>query len=89
MPTYDYACGACGSFEALRPIARRDEPARCPGCGAVAARSAVGAARLAVLDAGLRRLIDGQERAAGGPARASAHPLSCGCCRPRRSALRV
>ena len=26
MPTYDYACGHCGGFEALRPSGLRDEP---------------------------------------------------------------
>ncbi len=31
MPTYDFRCRACGdTFEQARPMARADEPARCP-----------------------------------------------------------
>ena len=30
MPTYDYACPACGGFEALRSLSQRDEPCNCP-----------------------------------------------------------
>ncbi len=31
MPTYDYACPACGGFEALRSLSQRDEPLPLPG----------------------------------------------------------
>jgi putative FmdB family regulatory protein len=27
MPTYDYACGRCGGFDALRRVSQRDERA--------------------------------------------------------------
>jgi putative FmdB family regulatory protein len=38
MPFYEYRCGACReTFEILRPIAERDEPAACPKCGEVSA----------------------------------------------------
>lgn len=85
MPTYDYACAGCGPFEALRPMARRDEATACPGCGqdadrlfgAVAAQ--VGAAGTG---AARHRLITRQERAlADGAYRRMRHPMSCGCCR--------
>ncbi len=34
MPMYDYHCVECDElFEAIRPVARRDEPANCPVCG--------------------------------------------------------
>ena len=34
MPFYEYRCEGCGeSFEVLRPVAQRDEPAECPRCG--------------------------------------------------------
>ena len=26
MPTYEYACASCGSFDALRPMGQRDQP---------------------------------------------------------------
>jgi putative FmdB family regulatory protein len=33
MPLYDYHCVECDElFEAIRPVARRDEPASCPVC---------------------------------------------------------
>jgi putative FmdB family regulatory protein len=38
MPSYDYACAACGGFEAIRRLAERDDPCTCPGCGAAAQR---------------------------------------------------
>lgn len=33
MPTYEYRCGRCGVFEAVRPSAQRKEPVPCPSCG--------------------------------------------------------
>jgi putative FmdB family regulatory protein len=34
MPFYEYRCEECGeSFEVLRPVTRRDDPAVCPNCG--------------------------------------------------------
>jgi putative FmdB family regulatory protein len=33
MPFYEYRCESCGDFELLRPMADRDKPAVCPGCG--------------------------------------------------------
>lgn len=38
MPTYDYACAACGGFEAIRRLVERDDPCACPGCGSAAQR---------------------------------------------------
>lgn len=33
MPLYEYMCPACEhTFEMLRPFARADSPAECPGC---------------------------------------------------------
>ncbi|HEX7935228.1 MAG TPA: zinc ribbon domain-containing protein [Paraburkholderia sp.] len=46
MPAYDYECTECGSFETLRRIAERDEPAPCPQCGKTAQRVVVGAPAL-------------------------------------------
>lgn len=34
MPFYEYSCPKCkATFELLRPMARRDDPAPCPECG--------------------------------------------------------
>mgnify|MGYP000146124798 CR=1 FL=1 len=47
MPTYDYACGQCGSFDALRSVAMRNQDAACPSCGGVAPRVLASAPALA------------------------------------------
>lgn len=40
MPIYDFDCGTCGRFDAMRKVIERDTPAACPACGAPAARVA-------------------------------------------------
>jgi putative FmdB family regulatory protein len=87
MPTYDYACPACGGFDALRTLAARDEPAACPGCGAPSPRVFASAPRLALLEAGTRSAMDINERARHEPKRSGEyqrmrHPAGCGCCSP-------
>ena len=89
MPTYDYHCAACGDFDALRPLARRDEPAECPMCGALSSRVFAAAPRLALMDAGTRLAMATNERARHEPMRLSdavrkRHGSGCGCCTPGR-----
>jgi putative FmdB family regulatory protein len=89
MPTYDYDCARCGRFEALRPMSLRDAPLACPACDAPAPR-AVGAPRLATMDATRRRAVGVNERAAHEPKSSSSyarlkHPPGCGCCAPGKS----
>ena len=87
MPTYDYACGRCGGFEAMRPYAQRDEPLPCPDCTAPAPRVWTAMPRLARLDGATRLAMETNERARHAP-RSSAddgavrlrHPAGCGCC---------
>jgi putative FmdB family regulatory protein len=92
MPTYDYACGGCGGFDAFRSMSQRDEPAACPACGAASPRVFASAPRLALLDGGTRSAMDTNERARHEPRRSSdyarlKHPSGCGCCTPgKRSA---
>jgi len=80
MPVYDYVCDDCGGFDAMRRIAERDDPLRCPRCGADARRVTVCAPALA---SGASGTADG-----GGPAEAGGyggygmrHVGGCGCCR--------
>lgn len=85
MPTYDYACPACGPFEAMRSIAARDEPAACPRCTAPAPRAWLVAPRLAQMPAERRAAFAVNERAAHAPQRSGdyarlRHPAGCGCC---------
>ena len=74
MPTYDYRCPTCGDFSELRPIAHRDDPAVCPGCGQSAARALVAAPGLA-----------GGSAEGGG----ASHGASCACCGPVKLAGRA
>lgn len=97
MPTYDYACPHCGGFDALRPLARRDEPAACPACGTASPRVLAAPARLACLDGRTRHALETNERSANQPRSSGEyadgrsgrprHPAGCGCCTGgRRSA---
>jgi putative FmdB family regulatory protein len=92
MPTYDYACPACGGFEALRTLSQRDEPPACPDCGAASPRVLAAAPRLAWLDSTTRLAMDRNERARHEPQSSRdyqrlRHPAGCGCCSPgKRSA---
>jgi putative FmdB family regulatory protein len=39
MILYEYKCVACGSrVQCMRPMAERNDPAQCPGCGCEARR---------------------------------------------------
>ena len=85
MPTYDYACGACGGFDALRSLSQRDEPAACPACGTASPRVFANAPRLALLDDGTRTALATNERARHEPQSSRdyarlKHPSGCGCC---------
>ena len=93
MPTYDYACAACGGFDAIRPSSVRNQPTDCPGCGAASPRVFAAAPRLELLHADTRQAMDVNERARHEPQRSAdyarlRHPAGCGCCSPgtRRSA---
>ncbi len=92
MPTYDYACPACGGFDALRGLAERNQPCACPDCGTAAPRAYTHAPRLACTTPEQRRAFDTNERARHAP-RSSRdgggeqgsygrmrHPAGCGCC---------
>lgn len=85
MPTYDYACGDCGGFDAFRSLAERNQPATCPDCGTPSPRVFATAPRLALMDGGTRRAMDTNERARHAPQHSGdyarlKHPAGCGCC---------
>lgn len=88
MPVYDYACAACGPFDALRRYDDRDTPASCPECGEASPRSFGHAPRLALLDAATRDAHATNERARNAPISSRdgyarlRHPAGCGCCAP-------
>ncbi|ARP93891.1 FmdB family zinc ribbon protein [Bordetella genomosp. 13] len=81
MPTYDYCCEQCGEFSALRPLARRNEPAACPACGAQSGRTLGAAPALGVIGGAMRRALAANERSAHEPRSTRAgHGMNCGCC---------
>ena len=81
MPTYDYECGTCGPFTALRPMAAFRDPCACPACGIEALRASLSAPSIAGMDPGRRSASVMQEQRTSAPRRAStAHPAGCGCC---------
>jgi putative FmdB family regulatory protein len=76
MPTYPYACGSCGPFDAVRPIAERDQEVKCPRCGGESARM-VSAARLARPGDAAAAASSGGET---GSYRRMRHAAGCECC---------
>ncbi|WP_427911615.1 FmdB family zinc ribbon protein [Ramlibacter sp. MMS24-I3-19] len=80
MPTYDYACSACGTFAVMRPIAQRDAPAACPACTLPAPRVFDGGPSLVMRDDGSKRRHAPAGSADIGSYPRMRHPASCRCC---------
>lgn len=85
MPTYDYDCAQCGSFDARRSVAMRNQDAACPSCGGVAPRILASAPALALMEGGTRLAMATNERARHEPKSSGSyarlkHPAGCGCC---------
>ena len=81
MPIYDYACGGCGEFSALRPLAQWRDPADCPQCGASSERIVGGAPAISALSSAVNRARAANERSANEPRSSRAgHGMNCGCC---------
>jgi len=84
MPVYDYECGTCGAFSAMRPMAQCAEPLDCPDCGAMSPRAFLRAPAIACTDASTRKAMSLNERARHEPRLASKHGAGCGCCNGRK-----
>ena len=80
MPTYEFECAYCGSFDARRAMAERDTPASCPTCETLSARVIRSAPQLSSLSGVKRSAHAVNERSAHEPVRSSAHGAGCGCC---------
>jgi putative FmdB family regulatory protein len=82
MPTYDFRCGTCGVFSAVRRIADRDADCACPDCGTPAART-LSMPSLSLMAGSTRAGHRINEQAAHAPRRSSeyrhVHGPSCGC----------
>jgi putative FmdB family regulatory protein len=80
MPTYDYACGQCGPFEAFRRMQDRDAAAGCPRCEKPAGRVYLGGS-VPTLGLGKADAAHAANMAAAQGAYARMrHGGSCGCC---------
>ena len=73
MPVYDYECGECGVFTALRPMAKCQEPLSCPDCGQPAPRAFLSAPALANMSAERRTAHAINEKAAHEPRSSAIH----------------
>ncbi|MGV6875530.1 FmdB family zinc ribbon protein [Pseudochelatococcus sp. B33] len=83
MPYYEYECGRCGVFTALRPMARYAEPHDCPECGAEAPRVLYTAPAMATMASSRRMAYAVNERSRHEPRLASSgHGAGCACCSP-------
>ena len=84
MPVYDYLCGRCGAFTAVRPIAECEQPNACPGCGRAAERAFLTAPYFSAMPAERRRAHATNERSAHVPSSLAqmkaAHGAGCSCC---------
>ena len=77
MPVYDYLCGECGPFTALRPMSEFQAPQPCAACGTPARRAILTAPAFAAMDGGQRRAHATNERSANAPIQ-SPRPASRG-----------
>jgi putative FmdB family regulatory protein len=85
MPLYDYSCAACGDFRLLRPMAKRNAPARCPDCQQTATRQILAPA-LALMNPARRKAFATNEKSRHEPRVSQAHSCGSGCgCGPGSS----
>ncbi|THU04497.1 zinc ribbon domain-containing protein [Lampropedia puyangensis] len=86
MPTYEYVCDDCGTFDAMRSFEQRNTQAVCPECGSGACeRIFASAPRLAAMAGSTRKAHEINEKARHEPIRskdyqAYKHPAGCSCC---------
>jgi putative FmdB family regulatory protein len=84
MPVYDYLCGRCGAFTAMRPMAECEQSNACPGCGRAAERAFLTAPYFSAMPAERRSAHATNERSAHAPSSLAqmkaAHGAGCSCC---------
>lgn len=95
MPTYEYQCDTCGQFDAIRAIARRNDPCNCPACGAPATRVILTAPSMWSMSASDRKAHATNEKARHAPTTSGEykathkHGPGCGCCGGTKSKATV
>ena len=86
MPIYDYSCGECGEFTALKPLAQWRDNAECPDCGTESARIIGGAPAISALSSAVNKARSLNERSTHEPRSSrSGHGMNCGCCSSAKS----
>lgn len=79
MPLYEYACEACGPFEAWSTMDKAAAPCRCPDCDRTGSRQ-IAAPMLAAMNGTLRNALERADRSSSEPAVVSRNHLgNCGC----------
>lgn len=76
MPLYEYECGTCGVFTALKKMSESNAPAQCEQCGCESERI-ISAPHLAILGKQQRAAHELNEKSANEPR--VARRSSCGC----------
>lgn len=84
MPIYEYACDACGTFTASKPMASYRDPQPCPDCGVESPRVLLTAPAFAGMPAATRAAHATNERSSHAPTSSkdqpARHGAACGCC---------
>jgi putative FmdB family regulatory protein len=73
MPTYEFSCPSCSTFEASYSMAEVPDAMDCPDCGRPARRR-MSAPRLSIASSSAYGLIDSAERSADAPSVVSSIP---------------
>ena len=76
MPLYEYECGRCGVFSAMKKISEFNEPAECNTCGESSARI-ISVPNYALLGKAVRVAHERNEQSAHEPR--ALRRSSCGC----------
>lgn len=76
MPLYEYECGQCGVFTAIKKISAFDQPAECGTCGEISAR-VISVPNYALLGKAVRIAHERNEQSAHEPR--ALRRSGCGC----------
>jgi putative FmdB family regulatory protein len=76
MPLYEYECGRCGVFSAMKKISAFDQPAQCDTCGESSAR-VISVPHYALLGKAVRIAHERNEQSAHEPR--AFRRSGCGC----------
>ncbi|KXW56939.1 zinc ribbon domain-containing protein [Ferrovum sp. PN-J185] len=79
MPTYDFDCPKCGSFDLILKINDRDADQFCPICGEKSVRNIIQAPQFSFMTTDKRTAYEINEKASHEP-KLRSHGSNCSCC---------